>query len=64
MLTRGQPYQLQDLDGRLISHADAKKMIKTEFRVPDQVRAKARARGSATNRAKLTRTTTPGLFLQ
>ena len=55
MLTRGQPYQLQDLDGRLISHADAKKMIKTEFRVPDQVRAKARARGAATNRAKLTR---------
>jgi hypothetical protein len=55
VLTRGRPYQLQDLDRRPITHADAKKMITTDWTVPDQVRAKARARSAATNRAKLTR---------
>jgi hypothetical protein len=55
VLTRGRPYQLRDLDGRPISHAEAKKMIRTEYTVPDHVRAKARAHSAATNRAKLTR---------
>ena len=55
VLTRGRPYQLQDLDGRPITHADAKTMITTDWTVPDHIRAKARARSAATNRAKLTR---------
>jgi len=55
VLTRGERYQLQDLDGQPISHTDAKKLIKTEWTVPDHVRTRARARSAATNRAKLTR---------
>ncbi len=55
VLTRGQPYRLRDLDGRPISHPDAKKMIKDRCTVPDAVRAKARTHSAATNRAKLTR---------
>jgi len=55
VLTRGIPYQLRDLDGRPISHGEAKTMIKQSCTVPDHVRAKARAHSAATNRAKLTR---------
>ena len=35
VLTRGQPYQLRDLDGQPISHLDAKKLIKERCTVPD-----------------------------
>ena len=55
VLTRGQPYQLRDLDGRPITHPDAKKIIKDRCTVPDHIRAKARAHSAATHRAKLTR---------
>ncbi len=55
VLTRGQPFQLRDLDGHPISHPDAKMIIKDRCTVPDHVRAKARADSAATNRAKLTR---------
>ena len=55
VLTRGEPYQLRDLDGRPVSHLEAKKLIKEKCTVPDHIRAAARARSAATNRAKLTR---------
>ena len=43
VLTRGQLYQLRDLDGRLIAHPDAKKIIKDRCTAPDHIRTKARA---------------------
>jgi hypothetical protein len=55
VLTRGTPYQLQDVDGAPINHLEAKQMIKDRYTVPDDVRTKARAHSAATNRAKLTR---------
>jgi transposase len=55
VLTRGQPYQLRDLDGHPLSHVEAKKLIKEKCTVPDRVRATARAHSAATFRAKLTR---------
>ena len=35
VFTRGQPYQLRDLDGQPISHLDAKKLIKQRCTVPN-----------------------------
>jgi uncharacterized protein YjhX (UPF0386 family) len=55
VLTRGQPYQLRDLDGQPISHPDAKTLIQERCTVPTTVRIRARAHSAATNRAKLTR---------
>ncbi len=40
-LTPGTPYQLCDLDGRPISHDEAKTVIQQNCTVPDHVRAKA-----------------------
>jgi len=55
VLTRGTPYQLQDVDGEPIGHLEAKRVITDHYTVPDDVRARARAHSAATNRAKLTR---------
>jgi hypothetical protein len=55
VLTRGTPYELQDVDGAPIGHLEAKKMITDHYTVPEHVRAKARAHSAATRRAKLTR---------
>ena len=55
VLTRGTPYQLQDVDGAPIGRLEAKRVVKAHYTVPDDVRAKARAHSAATKRAKLTR---------
>ena len=55
VLTRGQPYQLHDLDGNPVTTAVAKHLAKNQCAVPDAVRARARAHSAATHRSKLTR---------
>ena len=55
VLIRDQPYRLRDPDGTPITARAAKKLISEQYRVPDQVRARARAHSAATHRAKLTR---------
>jgi len=55
VLTRGEPYQLRDIDGTPVTVAVAKHLARTEYAVPEDVRARARARSAATNRSKLTR---------
>ena len=55
VLTRGQPYQLLDPDGRAITERAAKALIADRYQVDDAVRARARAHSAATHRAKLTR---------
>lgn len=55
VLTRGQPYQLRDLDGQPITARAAKALIRGQLTVDDTVRARARAHSAATHRAKLTR---------
>lgn len=55
VLRRGQPYQLRDLDGALVTERAAKALIAERFTVADDVRARARAHSAATHRAKLTR---------
>jgi hypothetical protein len=55
VLTRGQPYQLRDLDGQPITARAAKALIRDRLAVDDTVRARARAHSAATHRAKLTR---------
>lgn len=54
VLTRGQPYELRDLDGGSITTAQAKKLT-ASLAVPDEVRARARAHSAATHRSKLTK---------
>jgi transposase len=55
VLTQGRPYQLRDVDDTPLTRAHAKHLAQTEHRVPDQVRARARAHSAATHRSKLTR---------
>ena len=55
VLTRGTPYQMRNVDGEPISQLEAKRVVKTRWTVPDQVRASTRAHSAATNRGKLTR---------
>lgn len=55
VLTRGQPYQLRDVDGTAVTTAAGKQLARTVYAVPEQVRARARARSAATHRAKLTK---------
>lgn len=55
VLTRGEPYQLRDVDGTAVTAATGKHLARTVYAVPDEVRKRARARSAATHRAKLTR---------
>jgi transposase len=55
VLTRGEPYQLRDLDGEPVTERAARQLIAERLTVPEPVRARARARSAATHRAKLTR---------
>jgi transposase len=55
VLTRGEPYQLRDIDGTPVTVAVAKHLARTEYAVPEDVRARARARSAATHRSKLTK---------
>lgn len=55
VLTRGEPYQLRDVDGTPVTVATGKHLARTTYAVPEQVRARARARSAATHRSKLTR---------
>ena len=55
VLNRGEPYQLQDVDGTPVTRAHAKQLARTSYAVPPEVRARARARSAATHRSKLTR---------
>lgn len=55
VLTRGQPYQLRDLDGRPITERAVKTLIAEQFHVDETVQARARAHSAATYRAELTR---------
>ena len=54
VLTRGEPYQLRDVDGTPLTAGRAKDLART-YAVPEDVRARARARAAATHRAKLTK---------
>jgi hypothetical protein len=53
VLTRGQPYQLRDLDGQPITARAAKTLIRDRLAVDDTVRARARAHSAATHRVVL-----------
>ncbi len=55
VLTRGEAYQLRDLEGQPITERAAKALVASRFTVGADVRARARARSAATHRAKLTR---------
>lgn len=55
VLNRGEPYQLQDLDGTPLTRAAAKDLARNSYAVPPEVRARARARSASTHRSKLTR---------
>ncbi len=44
VLTRGEPYQLRDLEGRPISKRDAKRLIQRELTVPEEIRQRTRSR--------------------
>ena len=55
VLRRGQPYQLRDLDGEVITERAAEALIAARFTVAADVRARTRAHSAATHRAKLTR---------
>lgn len=55
VLARGEPYQLRDVDGTPVTVAVGKQLARTAYAVPDEVRARARARSAATHRAKLTK---------
>jgi transposase len=53
-LTTGSPYQLRDLDGRVVTRHEAKTLA-AALAVPEDVRRRARAHSAATHRARLTR---------
>jgi transposase len=55
VLTRGEPYQLRDVEGAPITRRAAKELIANHYTVPEKVRARGRAHTAATHRAKLTR---------
>jgi len=60
VLTRGEPYQYRDVDGQRITRLVAKDHARHDHArhdhgVPDQVRARARARSAATHRSKFTK---------
>ncbi|MFN8046582.1 MAG: hypothetical protein U0Q08_11140, partial [Dermatophilaceae bacterium] len=55
VLTRGEPYQCRDVDGRTVTRVVAKDQARHEHAVPPEVRARARARSAATHRSKLTK---------
>jgi transposase len=55
VLARGEPYQLRDVDGSPVTIAAGKHLARTVYAVPEDVRARARARTAATHRAKLTK---------
>ncbi|MDR3082159.1 MAG: transposase, partial [Streptomyces sp.] len=44
VLRRGSPYQVCDIDGRPVSAAEAKELIKANWMVPEEVRRKRRSR--------------------
>ncbi len=51
VLHRGQPYQLQDIDGRPVSKAEAKAIIAEHWNVPEEVRRRRRGRKQARGKA-------------
>ncbi|NLD75197.1 MAG: hypothetical protein GX643_00880, partial [Acidimicrobiales bacterium] len=53
--TRGQPYQFRDATGQAVTRTVAKDQARHDHAVPDDVRARARARSAATHRSKLTK---------
>ena len=55
VLTRGQPYQFRDATGQAVTRIVAKDQARHDHAVPDDVRARARARSAATHRSKLTK---------
>ena len=55
VLTRGQPYQFRDTTGQPVTRIVAKDQARHDHAVPDDVRARARARSAATHRSKLTK---------
>lgn len=55
VLSRGEPYQLRDNAGTVLTERAARQLIAANFTVPEQVRARARAHTAATHRSKLTR---------
>ena len=55
VLSRGEPYQLRALDGTPVTAVAGRALARTVYAVPDDVRARARARSAATHRAKLTK---------
>ena len=55
VLTRGQPYQFRDATGQAVTRTVAKDQARHDHAVPDDVRARARARSAATHRSKLTK---------
>jgi transposase len=55
VLHRGQPYQVRDRDGNPIAQRAAKQLIKDQYTVDKETRARARAHTAATKRSKTTR---------
>lgn len=55
VLSRGEPYQLRDVNGTPVTAAAGRALARTVYAVPEDVRARARARTAATHRAKLTK---------
>ncbi|MEW5813767.1 MAG: hypothetical protein AB1925_30465, partial [Actinomycetota bacterium] len=47
MLSRGQAYELRDVDGTPVTQAEAREIIKQRYVVPEDVRRRRRSRKSA-----------------
>ena len=47
VMSRGQPYELRDVDGRLLTQAEACEIVRQRYVVPEEVRRRRRSRKSA-----------------
>jgi transposase len=44
VLRENKPYQIQDIDGRSVSHEEAKKLVLAKYQVPEEIRRERRRR--------------------
>jgi hypothetical protein len=46
VLLEDKPYELRDIDGKPITHTDARRLILTKYRVPEDIRRERRRRNT------------------
>jgi hypothetical protein len=62
VLREDKPYKLRDIDGRSVSHEEARKIILSKYQVPEEIRKERRRRntpGTFKLRKKLRETLVP-----